>query len=199
MTTRAELKTESLNRILDASAARLRMEGLGGTAIADVMRDAGLTHGAFYGHFANKSELSAAALRHALQDNRERWVGGLNRESWAQRLQRLARHYLTKAHRDHPADGCALAALATEAARSDGVFRQAFEEELLKSLQGICRGHVNPQAPSDRQFKEALAVLALCVGGLSLARTVVDKELSEQILLACAGAAGRVAADRFPG
>jgi len=75
MTTRATHKAESRNRILQAAGARLRVEGLAGAGVAKVMRDAGLTHGAFYAHFASKSALSAAALQHALLDNRKRWVG----------------------------------------------------------------------------------------------------------------------------
>lgn len=194
MNTRSELKAESLSRILDAGAKRLRTEGLSGSGIADVMRDAGLTHGAFYVHFANKAELSAASLRHALLENRKRWVGELQRESWLQRLQRLARRYLTTAHRDNPADACALGALATEAGRSDDVFRRAYEEELLKSLHGICIGPKEQQAaPSGRRLDDAIALMALCVGGLSLSRAVIDKELSERILQVCTDAVGRIA------
>jgi len=198
MATRTELKEASLNRILDVSASRLRQEGLAGTAIADVMRDAGLTHGAFYVHFPNKTGLVVAALRHALLENRKRWVGDLQPESWRQRLQRLARRYLTKAHRDDPANGCALAALATEAARSDSLFRQAFEGELLKSVQGIRSGNHAESGGSEQQFDDALAFMALCVGGLSLARAVTDKELSERIMRACIEAAGRIASDTSP-
>lgn len=190
MTTRAELKTESRNRILQAAGTRLRVEGLAGAGIADVMKDAGLTHGAFYAHFANKSELSAAALRHALLENRKRWIGEPRPETWRQRLQRLASRYLTKRHRDHPAEGCALAALATESGRGDEPMRRAFEEELLKSLQGICDGSQEEQVPADRRLDDAIALMALCVGGLSLSRAVADKELSARILRACSDAAG---------
>ena len=194
MTTRATHKAESRNRILQAAGARLRVEGLAGAGVAKVMRDAGLTHGAFYAHFASKSALSAAALQHALLDNRKRWVGEPQHETWAQRLQRLARRYLTKNHRDHPAEGCALAALATEAARSDDTFRAAFEEELRKSLQGICGGVEDRQVHPDPRLNEAIALMALCVGGLSLSRAVADKAFSERVLRACRDAAGRIAA-----
>lgn len=77
MNNRNQQKAQSLQRILQAAGLRLRQEGLSGAAIATVMQDAGLTHGAFYVHFANKSQLSAAALRHALLDNRKRWVNRL--------------------------------------------------------------------------------------------------------------------------
>ena len=195
MNTRAKHKAESRNRILQAAATRLRVEGLGGAGVAAVMQDAGLTHGAFYAHFANKSALSAAALRHALLENRARWLGDLRPESWTQRLQRLAQRYLTTKHRDNPAEGCALAALATEAARSDDTFRAAFEVELLKSIQGICNGRNKETVPPDRQVEEAIAFMALCVGGLSLSRAVADKHLSSRILQATAEAAARIASN----
>lgn len=193
MTARAQLKAESQTRILQAAATRMRVEGLCGAGIADVMRDAGLTHGAFYAHFSNKLELSAAALSHALFENRKRWVGELKQETWIERLQRLARRYLTKSHRDNPAEGCALAALATEAARSDDAFRNAFEAELLKSIQGICWGSSGEGSAADPRLGNAIAFMALCVGGISLSRAVTDKELSNQILQVCVEAAGRVA------
>ncbi len=195
MTARAEHKAESQNRILKAAGTRLRLEGIDGAGIADVMRDAGLTHGAFYSHFANKSELSAAALKHALLDNRTRWVGEVKQESWTARLQRLARRYLSKNHRNNPADGCAFAALTTEAARGDYAFRTAFEEELLKSILGVCNGSAIEGNPPDPKVDDAIAFMALCVGGLSLARAVTDEKLSSRILRACAEAAGRIASD----
>lgn len=181
MALRSELKEASLQRILDAAAVRLREEGLGGAAIASVMRDAGLTHGAFYAHFGNKNDLAIAALRHALVENRQRWVGQMRRESWLQRLARLARRYLNKAHRDDLADSCALATLAGEAARGDDAFRQAYAEELHKSLHGICAGSDAALTPSAQQYDQAIAFMALCVGGMSLARAVADPQFSENL------------------
>ncbi len=198
MQTRSELKEASQQRIINAAAVRLREEGLGGAAIASVMREAGLTHGAFYAHFANKNDLAIAALRHALQENRRNWVGRLRNESWVQRLQRLARRYLIPQHRDRLADACALAALASEAARAEPAFRAAYGEELHKSLVGICAGaEATDSAPPPRldaaQFDHAIAFMALCVGGMALSRAVADPEFSNRILQACVAAAGRVA------
>lgn len=195
MTKRSELKAESLQRILDAGAMRLRQGGLAGAAIGRVMGDAGLTHGTFYAHFAHKGELAIAALQHALRDNRTQWVGELKPESWGQRLKRLARRYLTPTHRDKPADGCALAAMATEAARSDGAFRRAYEVELRKSLKGICCGNQGGSVPEGQQLEDAIAFMALCIGGISLARAVEDGQFSEQILQACIAATDRLATD----
>lgn len=193
MTTRTEQKSASLQRILEAGATRLRTEGLAGAGIANVMKDAGLTHGGFYVHFANKTELAAAALRHALADNRKNWVGSLRKESWGQRLRRLARRYLSLPHRDNLAQSCALAALAGEAARSEPAFRQAYETELRQSLQGICCGQDGESEPGSEQFDQAIAFMALCLGGLTLSRAVTDPGFSQRILRACTNAAASIA------
>lgn len=187
---RAELKNASLQRILNAGAARLRQEGLSGAAVAAVMQEAGLTHGAFYCHFANKEDLAIAAFRHALKDNRKRWVGLPRRESWLDRLTRLGRRYLTPAHRDDLADSCALAALASDAARSGPAFKAAYQEETLKSLRAICAATDDDGSIEHAHFDDAIAFLALCIGGISLARAVEDKALSDRILAACRQAVG---------
>lgn len=195
MATRVERKQASLLRILDAAAARLRTEGLMGAAIGLVMRDANLTHGAFYSHFANKEELTAAAFRHALANNRTRWTAGPSGEHWPQRLTRLAKRYLTPAHRDDPANGCAFAAVASEAARSPAEFRRVFEAEMIQSLRAICgpTATPNPNGVDPARHDEAIALLALCVGGVTLARAVEDGETSARVLAACQAAAARLA------
>lgn len=196
MTVRAQLKQASLQRILDAAATRLRAEGLSGAAIAPVMRDAGLTHGAFYSHFANKDDLAAAAFRHALKDNRRRWTVARGGEKWRERLVRLAARYLTAAHRDDPANGCAFAATASEAARGSIAFRQVFEAEMIKSLRAICGQDPDDNVPvNDARFADGAALLALCVGGMTLARAAADPATAERILAACRAAAARLAAD----
>ena len=194
MVTRSELKEASLRRILTAGAARLRAEGLAGAAIVPVMQEAGLTHGAFYAHFSNKEELAAAAFRFALLDNRPRWIGPVGRESWRSRLVRLGKRYLTMAHRDDLANSCALAALASDAGRSNAVFKKVYEEELRQSLRAICLRPDEDSAVDPARLDDAIAFMALCVGGIALARAVDDANLSERILAVCRQAVERVAA-----
>ncbi len=188
---RARQKQDSLSRILDASAARLRVDGPQGGAIAQVMQDAGLTHGAFYSHFASKDELAIAAFRHALAGNRQRWIGKVVDRSWGERMARLARGYLNRSHRDVRADSCAFSALATDAARMPAGFREAYEQELRKSLNAM--GGSALDEPSEHEtYDEAIAVLALLVGGLLLARAVKSETFSSRILKVCRTAAARM-------
>lgn len=191
--TRSAQREESFQRILNAASKRLRCEGLDGAAIAPVMADAGLTHGAFYAHFANKDELAVAAFRHALDQNRGRWVGNGIDPSWPDRLIRLGRRYLSAAHRDDLSASCAFGALASDAGRSPPGFRAAFEQELEKSLRAIrdCPGL--PEEDEQDRAEDAIAFLALLVGGIGLSRAVADQDFSDRILSVCRDAAPRLA------
>lgn len=186
MTKRADAKRDSLQRILDAGSVRLRREGLTGAAIAPVMADAGLTHGAFYSHFGSKEDLAVAAFRHALTDGRPRWMRQARGTTWRERLASLAAYYLQPGQRDAPDEGCAFAALVSEAGRAPDAFRQAFAEELTQSLKAIA------EAKRERA-DDAIALMVVCVGGLSLARAVGDPALSDRILKVATDAAARLA------
>jgi TetR/AcrR family transcriptional repressor of nem operon len=188
MTIRAERKQKARQRILEAASARLREEGLAGGAIAAIMKEAGLTHGAFYAHFAGKAALDEASFRHALSIGRVKWIGTARDLTWQGRLARLARHYLRPWHRDNRASGCAFAALGADAARASPDFRRAFAEELQKSLDAICDTKAADASPQQRA-DDAIALMALCVGGLTLARAAGDRKLSGIILSVCRKAA----------
>ncbi|MEU6187873.1 TetR/AcrR family transcriptional regulator [Nocardia sp. NPDC047038] len=190
---RARQKRESLTRILDASAARLRVDGPDGGAIGKVMRDAGLTHGAFYSHFASKDDLAIAAFRHGLAESRPRWIGKTRDASWGARAARLARGYLNRTHRDERADSCAFSAIGSDAARMPAEFRSAYEEELRKTLNAMGGRPVDD--PQEHElYDEAIATLALCIGGLVLSRAVESESFSSRILRVCRNAAARMGA-----
>lgn len=183
---RAESKQESLDRILDAAARRIREEGLDGAAIVPVMRDAGLTHGAFYSHFANKDDLASAAFTRAITTGRPHWIKPMRGESWRERLTGLAKRYLTSAHRDDLATSCAFATLSSDAAHASGEFRAGYERELRGSLAAICDGH-------DDRLDDAIALMTICVGGMALARAVADPKFSSRILRVAREAAAKLA------
>jgi TetR/AcrR family transcriptional regulator, transcriptional repressor for nem operon len=185
---RADNKRESLDRILDAAARRLREEGIDGAAIVPVMRDAGLTHGAFYSHFSSKEELASAAFGRAITTGRPHWIKPMRGESWSARLTSLAKHYLSPAHRDNLSTSCGFAALSSDAAHASEQFRASYERELRISLAAICGDDV-----SDGRLDDAVALMTVCVGGLSLSRAVVDPKLSARILRVAREAAAKLA------
>jgi TetR/AcrR family transcriptional regulator, transcriptional repressor for nem operon len=166
------------------------------------MEEAGLTHGAFYSHFDSKEELANAAFTHSLTVGRPRWITPMSGESWVARLKGLASWYLSAEHRDDVPNGCGFAALGSEAARGSAEFRATFERELRISLAAIC-GDTNTAAPADGvvespagdQFDDAVALMAICVGGLTLSRAVTDSQLSSRILAVALRAAERITDD----
>jgi TetR/AcrR family transcriptional regulator, transcriptional repressor for nem operon len=183
---RAISKQESLDRILDAAARRLREEGLDGAAIVPVMHDAGLTHGAFYSHFSSKDDLASAAFGRAITTGRPHWIKPMRGESWSARLTSLAKRYLSPAHRDNLSTSCGFAALSSDAAHASEQFRASYERELRISLAAICDG-------DEARLDDAIALMAVCVGGLSLSRAVVDPKLSTRILRVARQAAPKLA------
>lgn len=172
-------KQESRLRILAAAARRFRERGFASAGVDEVMRAAGLTAGAFYAHFASKQELVAQAFAHALEQSHRLLVGGLEDRQGTAWVAELVRRYLSRAHRDAIAEGCPLPALAAEVGRQDDGTRQVFEAYLRRLLEDI-RARA-PEVPGDR----ALALIALCVGGVTLSRSVTDRALADRILLAC--------------
>lgn len=191
MNLRVDQKIESRQKIIEAAAIRIRTEGVEGASVAKVMSDAGLTHGGFYAHFKNKSDLLKAALENSLIETRQLWVQNNKKIPWIRRIAKLARRYLTIQHRDTLENSCSLAALVTDAARGDKELKESYQHELQKSLSAIC-GTEFSSATLEQQ-EEALAFMALMVGGLSLSRAVADEELSKQILKACKKVSERIA------
>src|ERR1700733_7681785 len=176
-----EKAAEHRDRIIDAAGALFRAKGFGGIGVADIMKAADLTHGGFYGHFASKDDLVAQASRRTMARAAMNWrrvvAEGPERPYGA-----LLRPYLTPRHRDDPGRGCAFAALATDAARSGKVVREAFADG-LEPLIDILTQSVPGRSKAARRRK-AVAAMASLVGALSLARAVGDPSLSDEIIAA---------------
>lgn len=165
---------DTRSRILAVAMRRFRVSGAG-VGIGRIMAEAGLTHGGFYAHFRSKLSLLESAFRAAAGQGRQRWTAGLSGSGRGTRLQQLAGRYLSRTHRDTPAEGCPFAALADSAARDDGLPRAVFQQELMASADAIA-------AAGGLSREQALGFLASCVGGILLARGVEDAALSDTIL-----------------
>jgi TetR/AcrR family transcriptional regulator, transcriptional repressor for nem operon len=155
-------------RIVKEASRLSRERGFENVTVGEVMKAAGLTHGAFYAHFGSKLELEEAAVAYgqALSASRARGYGATKkgRQAYAER-------YLSPRHRDHPGDGCTMATVGQEIARSTPEVKAAFErglEEILSAQGG------------DR--KDAIFQTAALLGGVVLARAVKSEQLSDEIL-----------------
>ncbi|HEV7126883.1 MAG TPA: TetR/AcrR family transcriptional regulator [Ktedonobacterales bacterium] len=181
-------KARTRHQILTAAARALRARGISGVGIGDVMRGAGLTHGGFYAHFDSKSALVAEACAQGMAETSERLLGAAVQVPQAEALEVIIDAYLSPAHRDHPATGCVLPALASEIAREGPDVRNAFTralEQLVTGLSSFTDGHASGGDSHD----DALALMASLLGTLLLARAVDDPILSERMLRAARAAA----------
>jgi len=164
-------KAANHDRIVAIASRRLRERGLDGVSVAEIMAEAGLTHGGFYAHFASRDELVREALAFAFAESERRGkkaaakAGGDPYRAWVE-------SYLSPAHRDDIARGCALAALAPDIARGPAQTRALLTADLRRRL--AARGRKSEPA--------ALAALATAVGALMLARAVDDEALSRAVL-----------------
>lgn len=169
---------ENREKVLDAASRMFREKGFDGVGVADLMKEAGLTHGGFYGQFSSKEELAAQACERALGQTARRWERLL--EKGGDPLGRVIEAYLSPAHRDDPGHGCALATLGMEVPRRDPGVGHAFTAG-LRSLVGLLE-RMLPQRLKAARRRQALALMSTLVGAMVLARAVDDAALSGEIL-----------------
>jgi TetR/AcrR family transcriptional regulator, transcriptional repressor for nem operon len=180
----ADHKQHTSQRILNAASTLFRSRGYDATGIDAVMASADLTAGAFYAHFPSKEDLLARSLESAFCESGTRWsrrLANLRGRDW---VRKFASAYLSKAHRDNPELGCPMPALASEIGRIGGRSRAVFEKR-LRGLIDMVGSEIDRDSPNK---DEAIAAIALCVGGMMLSRAVDDPKLSDKILSACRAA-----------
>jgi TetR/AcrR family transcriptional regulator, transcriptional repressor for nem operon len=178
-------KAASHDRILDIAAALIRRDGVDSLSVAELMKEAGLTHGGFYRHFDSREHLVAEAAQLALSQGSApamtaAQLGG--QRGYAA----LVDGYLSARHRDHPEAGCAVACIAADVARAGGTARATYSDQVREYLAVLADLIDNP----DRQVgeREAVLTLSVLVGAISMARAVDDPDLAQQILTNAAAA-----------
>lgn len=171
-------KAASHERIVKIAAARIRRDGVDDLAVANLMSEAGLTHGGFYRHFKSRDDLVAEAVALALAQGSARTRAAASKGGLPA-LRTIIDGYLSTSHRDNPETGCAVAALAEDVTRASDRTRDAYAGQVLEYLELLAG-----LAPGDDPGDSHLAVLTLSalVGALSIARAVGDPDLSARIL-----------------
>ncbi|MEW2621586.1 TetR/AcrR family transcriptional regulator [Streptomyces sp. NPDC048106] len=167
---------ENRRRVVDTASRLFREQGMQ-VSVADLMKAAGLTHGAFYKQFASKEALVDEATAHAFAELAQRYSAGLERHDGqrAAAQQALIDAYLSVEHRDDPADGCPVAALATDIAREGGgrEARRVYAEGVADFAGFLA---------SDDQ--DGIVRLCTLFGALVLSRATKGSPLSGEILAA---------------
>jgi TetR/AcrR family transcriptional repressor of nem operon len=168
-------KAATHERIVKAAAARIRCDGVEGVGVADLMREAGLTHGGFYRHFGSRDDLVAEAVEAALAHGSKRAEAAAH-HGGPEALAATIDAYLSPLHRDKPETGCAVAALPADIARSSPRARAAYTAQVRRYLDLFA--DLTPTGEPD----DPHLILATLVGAIALARAVGDPTLSDEIL-----------------
>lgn len=174
-----EAAAANRERIVDVASRLFREKGFDGIGVADLMKEAGLTHGGFYGHFASKDQLAEEASNRAVERALNRWreiADGASEDAFAA----LVKHYLSEERFSSPGSSCLFAALASEASRQRKSVRRVFAEgfeEFVAILADAAPGRTKAE-----KRKRAIAAFAEMVGALVLARAVNEPELAREIL-----------------
>jgi len=182
-----EHKQETHARIVRKASVRLREKGAHGIGVADLMKEAGLTHGGFYAHFDSREALVIEAFAYAMDRSLAHWRKTVAQTPPEKRLSTIVESYLTTMHRDDPGRGCAVTALGADIAREGPKARRAFAAKLDEMIDMIA--DQIPDLPRKAARRQAAATLATMMGALVLSRVAGNGEFSEEIL-----AAGREAA-----
>ncbi|CAN5637051.1 TetR/AcrR family transcriptional regulator [soil metagenome] len=179
-----EQAVENRERVLQAASALFRERGFGGIGVADLMKSAGMTHGAFYGQFASKDDLMAQACARAMEASVQRWGAmadkGAAEGSGHDGLARVVKSYLSEAHRDSPGKGCVLPALGSDVAREGPAVRAVVTEGTVSMIDMLTRLMPGP-ADADKRT-QAIGTFASMVGAVVLSRVVDDAALSKEVL-----------------
>jgi TetR/AcrR family transcriptional repressor of nem operon len=190
-----EHKLETHERIVKRASVRLREKGAHGIGVADLMKDAGLTHGGFYAHFDSREALVIEAFAHAMDRSTERWRNVGETTPPDQRLATIVDSYLSPAHRDNPGQGCAIPTLGAEIARGSPKARRAFATKLEQMIDAFADQIPDISRKAARQ--QATAAIATMMGTMVMARVAGASEFSEEILAAGREAVlGRAAAPK---
>lgn len=163
-------------RILDEAAVELRRHGPAGLSIARVMKQAGLTHGGFYFHFASKDDLVAEAIDHLFASRHEARTEEADARTT---LDRIVAAYLSRTHRDHPEQGCPIPILAGEESRLPAAARDRFRAGVERLTARIAT-LLDAIGAEDAAGRARWAVAEM-VGAVAMAR-FTDGEASQALL-----------------
>lgn len=178
-----EKAAENRAALIRAASKLFRERGIDGVGVAEISKEAGLTHGALYAHFKSKEELALEALSYGLEQNNARMyastVGGMPN------LACFLDHYLSVESRDDYGNRCPIAASASEIGRQDKALSARFAEGYLVMARAFERQIAENSPGSDALARAMLAVAAM-IGSVTVARGVAkaNPALSEQVLKA---------------
>jgi TetR/AcrR family transcriptional regulator, transcriptional repressor for nem operon len=172
-------KEATHERIVETAARAIRRSGYGGAGVAEIMKEAGLTHGGFYAHFDSREAMLAEAADRAGADGMAVMARVAAAAPPQQALEAMLRAYLSKEHVEGAETGCAIAALGTEVPRQAPKVRRAVTRRIKEMIDLVARQ--SPEWGQPGAHERALVTLATALGALVLARAVDDPQLSDAL------------------
>jgi TetR/AcrR family transcriptional regulator, transcriptional repressor for nem operon len=176
----SQQKEENRARIVAVASKLFRESGFDGIGVAELMKNAGMTHGGFYNHFDSKEELESAACDLAFEKAIAR-IAAASKETPEARRSAYLEHvsdYLSPRARD-AAGGCPMVSLGGEVLKRGTQVQRCFGSGVSRYIEAISALIARPRRSRARTREDAIAALALLVGGLLLARTVRENSLKE--------------------
>ena len=177
--TRTAAKEASHERIVSVAARAIRRSGYGGTGVADIMKEAGLTHGAFYAHFPSREAMLAEAADRACAESAAAAADVVARVPAEQALATMLQAYLSSEHAANAEAGCPLAALGSETARQAPEVRRVTTRHIKAMIDLLARQ--SPDWGQPAAHERAMLTIAAMVGSLVLARAVDEPALSDSL------------------
>lgn len=174
---RAAAKDATHERIVCVAARAIRRSGYDGIGVADLMKEAGLTHGAFYAHFPSREAMLAEAAGQAFAESAAAAAAAVASAPPDKALASMIRSYLSREHLEHADVGCPLAALGSETARQTPEVRRVATRHIKEMIDLVARQ--SPDWGQSDAHQRALVTVATMVGALLLARAVDDPGLSD--------------------
>ena len=178
--TASRSKEATHERIVDVAARAIRRSGYEGTSVADIMKEAGLTHGGFYAHFASREAMLAEAADRAGADAMAAFARIAATAPRKQALRMIMMAYLSKDHLEDREKGCSVAALGSEMPRQAPEVRRAATSRIKEMIDVVARQL--PDWGEPEAHERALVIVSTMVGTLLLARAVDDPKLSDALL-----------------
>src|SRR5215468_2965106 len=175
-----EHKEQTRQRILAAAGRSFRKEGFSLAGVDGLAKGAGVTSGAFYGHFRSKVDAFRTALASGLEEFRL-GIEECQARSGSDWVEALADFYFTTRVTCDLAEGCALPSLSADVARGDAKTKAAFQKEFMAIVSALADGL--PGGTVEDREARAFVMTALFAGGVTLARSVRDKPLRDRIAL----------------
>ncbi len=179
---RRSRKDKELTRklILDIAARKFREKGFDGISVADLMAEAGLTHGGFYKHFSSRDDLIVEALKHMIKESGKSLRDGME-ETQGEGIEAFLNRYLANRHLSDPGKACPVATLATEVAQNP-VAQETFESFFDRYSSWIATMLGDIDMDDEQKKLQAASIICSAAGTYAVARTMSDKKQAQALM-----------------